>query len=59
MIILSEVNQKEEDKYHMISSYVESKIYHKQTHRHRELTCGCQSGVGKHCSGSLVLADAN
>ena len=26
MIILSEVNQKEEDKYHMLSSYVESQI---------------------------------
>ena len=31
----------------------------KQTHRHRELACGCQSGVGKGCSGNLVLADAN
>ena len=32
----------------------------KQTHRHREQTCGCQGGeVGKGWSGSLGFADAN
>ena len=33
----------------------------KQTHRHREQTCGCQGGggVGKGRTGSLGLADAN
>lgn len=29
----------------------------KQTHRHRQQTCGCQGGGG--CSGRLRLADAN
>ena len=33
----------------------------KQTHRHREQTCGCQAGegVGEGRIGSLGLADAN
>ena len=32
----------------------------KQTHRHREQTCGCQEGgVGEGWIGSLGLADAN
>ena len=33
----------------------------KQTHRHREQTCGCQGGgkVGEGWTGSLGLADAN
>ena len=33
----------------------------KQTHRHREQTCGCQAGgeVGEGLTGSLGLADAN
>ena len=32
----------------------------KQTHRHREQTCGCQGGwVGERGIGSLGLADAN
>ena len=33
----------------------------KQTHSHRELTCGCQrgEGVGEGWTGSLGLADAN
>ena len=33
----------------------------KQTHRHREQTCGCQGGGGweEGWSGSLGLADAN
>ena len=35
-------------------------INQKQTHRHREQTCGCQGGrgVGRR-SGSLSLADVN
>ena len=32
---------------------------HKQTHRHREQTCGLQGGVGEGWSRSLGLADAN
>ena len=34
---------------------------HKQTHRHREQTCGCQGGgvVGEGRTGSVGLADAN
>ena len=33
----------------------------KQTHRHREQTCGCQGeeGVGEGWTGSLGLVDAN
>ena len=35
----------------------------KQTHRHREQTCGCQGGggraVGEERTGNLGLADAN
>ena len=33
----------------------------KQTHRHREQTCGCQGGGswGEEWSGRLELADAN
>ena len=33
----------------------------KQTHRHREQTCGCQGGGGieEGWTGSLGLADAN
>ena len=32
----------------------------KQTHRHREQTCGCQwGGVGEGMMGSFGLADAN
>ena len=32
----------------------------KQTHRHREQTCGCQGGgLEEGCIGGLGLADAN
>ena len=33
----------------------------KQTHRHREHTCGCQEGggMGERWIGSLELADVN
>ena len=71
IIIVSEVSQKEKDKYHMISLMCE--IYNmeqmilsteqKQTHRHREQTGGCQreggGGEGEGWTGSLGLADAN
>ena len=41
MIILSEVSQKEKDKYHMMSLYVESIIWHKRTYlqNRNRLTC--------------------
>ena len=53
-LILSEVSQKEKDKYHMISltsgiQYMVQtnlSIEKKQTHGHREQTCGCQGGGG-------------
>ena len=54
-LILSEVSQKEKEKYHMIWYHidVESKICHKWPYlqnrnrlRHREQTCGCQEGGG-------------
>ena len=33
----------------------------KQTHRHRDQTCGCQGGgwVGEACTGNQGLVDAN
>ena len=33
----------------------------KQTHRHRQQTCGCQArdGEGKVCTGNLGLVDVN
>ena len=36
-------------------------INQKQTHRHRDQTCGCQGGVGEGegWSGNLGLVDAN
>ena len=67
IIILSEVSQK--DKYHMISlicgiyNMTQMNLFMKQkeTHRHREQTCGYQEGewVGEGWIGSLGLADAN
>ena len=50
--ILSEISQKEKDKYHMISLYLESmaqmnlSTQKKQIHGLREKTCGCQGGEG-------------
>ena len=45
-LILSEVSQKEKDKYHMLSHILNLKYGTneptKQTHRHGEQTCGCQ-----------------
>ena len=55
IIILSEVNQKEKDKYHMISficgiqnmTQMNLSMKEKQSHRHREQTCGCGCQVGR------------
>ena len=52
IIILSEVSQKQKDKYHMISiirgiqnmTQINLSTKQKQTHEHREQTCGCQGG---------------
>ena len=52
IIILSEVSQKEKDKYHMISlicgiqnvTQMNLSTKQRQTHRHREQTCGCRVG---------------
>ena len=74
IIILSEVSQKEKDKYHMISydtTYMWNLKYgqmnlstkQKQTHRHRDQTCGCQGGLGggegEGWTGNSGLVDAN
>ena len=53
-LILSEVNQKEKDKYHLISlicgmvNMTQMNLFakQKQTFRHREQTCGCQGEEG-------------
>ena len=55
ILTLSEVSQKEKDKYHMkllicgISNMVQMNLptKQKQTHRHREQTCGCQGRGGR------------
>ena len=52
IIILSEVSQKEKDKYHMISlicgvqnmTQMNISTKQKQTYRYREQTCGCHGG---------------
>ena len=54
IITLSEVSQKEENKYHMISlicgisnmTQTNLSTKQKQTHRHREQIHGCQKGGG-------------
>ena len=54
IIILTEVSQKEKDKYHMISlicgienmTQMNISAKQKQTHRHREQTGGCQGEEG-------------
>ena len=53
--IISEVSQREKDKYHMISlicgienmAQMNLSTKQKQTQRHREKTCGCQGGGRK------------
>ena len=54
IIILCEVNQKEKDKYHMISLICEifkndtnELIKQKQTHRLQKQTQVCQNGYGR------------
>ena len=69
IIILSEVSQKEKDKYHMISlicgiqntTQMNLSTKQKQTRRHRQQTCGCQGGraIGERNIRSLELVDAN
>ena len=52
MIILSEISQKEKDKYHMMSlicglynmAQMNLSTKRKQTRRHKEQTCGYQGG---------------
>ena len=68
MIVLSEVSQKEKDKYHMISLIwginnmiqMNLSVKQKQTHRHTEPICGCPDGrrVREGWTGSLWLVDA-
>ena len=53
-ITLSEVSQKGKEKYRMIAlicgtytmTQMNQSTKHRQTHRHREQTCGCQRGGG-------------
>ena len=70
IIILSEVSQKEKDKYRMISlicgiynmTQMNLSTKQKQTHGHREQTCSCQgggAGEGEGWNGSFGLVDAN
>ena len=58
IIILNEVSQKEKDKYHIISYMwnlkYDTNLSMKQTHRHREQTCGCQGGGGEQRNGLEV-----
>ena len=68
ILILSEVNQKEKDKCHMISVlYVESNIWHKYTYLQKrnklmdmknKLVVAKREGEGVRWTGSLGLADA-
>ena len=46
IIILNEVSQKEEDKYHMISymTQLNLSMKQKQNHGRREQICGCWGG---------------
>ena len=67
--VLSEVSQKEKDKYSMISltygiqnaTQMNLSMKQRQTHTCREQICGCQGGgeVGEGKIGSLGLADEN
>ena len=67
VIVLSEVSQKEKDKYHMIAltcgiqNRAQMNLSTKQRQTHRKQTCSCQ-GVewdGEGGTVSLGLADAN
>ena len=63
-LILSEVSQKEKDKYHMILhlnlTYGTNEPFHrKENHGHGEQTCGCQQGGGgSEMDWKLGLIDA-
>ena len=66
IIILSEISQKEKDKYHITymwnPKYGRNEPNYKteQIHRRREQTCGYQGrGEGEAWTGSLGLVDAN
>ena len=69
IIILSEINQKEKDRYHTMSltygmyntTQVNLPIKRDQTHRHRKQTYHCPWGrkVAEEWTGNLGLADAN
>ena len=65
---LSEVSQKEKDKYHMISHIwnlingTNEPFHRKETHGHGGQTCGCKAGGGVGESGidlEFGLIDAN
>lgn len=65
-LLLSEVSQKERDKYHMIDLYLESNIgaketfHRKENHGLGEQTCACQGGGrGSGMDGVLELTDAD
>ena len=64
IIILSEVSEKENDKYHITYMWnlkYDMNLSTKQTPKSREQTCGCQGGwgLGVGRSGRLRLADAH
>ena len=64
MIILSEVRKRKipyDILYMWNMTQVNLSVKQKQTHRHREQTCGCQGGesVGEGRTGNLGLAGAN
>ena len=69
IIMLSEVSQKEKNKYHMVSlicgissmTQINISTRQKQTLRCREQTCGCQGGgeMWEEWIGSLGLVDSN
>ena len=65
LLILSELIQKEKDKYHMVSHiwdliYDTNKSFHTtETHGLGEQTSGCQGGGGGSGTGNLGLIDAN
>ena len=58
-LILSEVSQKEQHKYRMISlmcgvhnmAQMNLSVPQKETHRHGEQTSGCQGGGARGCDG--------
>ena len=57
ILILSEVSQKEKEKYHIISlmcgiwniAQINLSTEQKETHGYGEQTCGCQRGCGGGC----------